>query len=59
VIEQAKASYNAAGCAMTFDECIAFHAERMVQAPLVWWSGTRNGAWALDVWIEGEDDEAV
>ncbi len=58
VIEQAKASYKADGCGMTFDECLAFHAESMVKAPFLWWTGTRNGVWALDVWHEDEEARA-
>lgn len=57
VIEQAKASYKREGCDMTFEGCLAFHAERMVPAEqdMHWLIGERNGVWTLDVWWEPAD----
>ena len=50
VIEQAKASFRADGCDMTFEQCLAFHAESMVRLPLCWHLCERNGVWALEIW---------
>lgn len=56
VIEQAKASYAAPSCDMPFDECLAFHAESMVQPPYRWLVGERNNVWVLDVWVGNAQD---